>query len=83
MDLRSITERVDRRPFRPFIIELDNGRQATVRHSEDILFFPSRANLREMQAYDRQLDVRIIFEPSAVSSLLDARENGEGDAATP
>ena len=81
MQLRSITDRVDRRPFRPFVIELDNGRQVTVRRQENIIFFPSRAQLRDVIAYDEERDLRMIFEPSAVSALLDARGNvGEGDS---
>ncbi len=81
MDLRSITDLVDRRPFRPFIVELDNGRQVTVRHQEDIIFFPSRAQLRDVIAYDESQDLRVIFEPSAVSALLGTRDHGGGEEA--
>ncbi len=79
MDLRSITELVDRRPYRPFVIELDNGRRVTVRHLENIIFFPSRTQLRDVIAYDEDQDLRVIFEPSAVSALLEAREDGNED----
>ena len=82
MDLKSIMDLADRRPFRPFIIELDNGRQATVRHPENIIFFPSRAKVRDIIAYDQELDLRIIFDAQAVSALLDARENGDGNGDT-
>jgi len=78
MDLRRIIDRVDKRPFRPFIIELDNGRQITVRHSENLIFFPNRTQLWDIIAYDEDQGARAFFEPSAVSAILEAVENGGG-----
>lgn len=54
MDLRTLAERVDRTPFRPFTLELDNGRRCTVRHPENILFWPNRAKLLHVIAMTRR-----------------------------
>lgn len=76
MELRQIIEVVDRKPFVPFTIELDNGRKITVRHPENLIFFPNRAKLMSIHAYDDETDQAAMFGPSAVSAILMPRENG-------
>lgn len=83
MELRNIAELADRRPFRPFTIELDNGRQVTVRHPENIIFWPNRIKLLDIIAYDEERDLRVFFEPVAVSALTEASGDGENPGETP
>ena len=67
---------VDKRPFRPFTIELDNGRRTTVRHPENVFFIPNRIKLIHIEVYDETGDHLVIFEPSAISTLLAEPGNG-------
>ena len=80
VELRSLTEYLDRVPFEPFVIELSNGRRVTIRHPENVLFFPSRVKLWHVEAYDEEEDVGIAFSPSAVTCLAHARGNGDDPA---
>lgn len=66
-------ETLERRPFRPFVIELDNGRRVRVEHPEEVLFVPSRTDLWHVTIHDRRKDQLVSFEPSAVTALVNAR----------
>lgn len=76
MELRNIAERADRKPFRPFTLEFDNGRRCTVRHPENIVFWPNRLKLLHVIAYDEEQDFSVYFEPVAVSTILEPVEGG-------
>lgn len=73
MDLRIFTEFLDRKPFRPFTVELDNGRRFTINHPENVFFCPK---LRDIIATDEGQDLRFFFGPVAVSAISEVPEGG-------
>jgi hypothetical protein len=78
MELRQLTEWADRVPFRPFTIEFENGRRCTVRHPENILFWPNRVKLFHIQAYDEGQARTVYFEPVAVTAIVEEPVGGAG-----
>jgi hypothetical protein len=42
---------IDARPFRPFKIELVNGRMIDVSHPENIVVFPTRQRVHHFEVY--------------------------------
>lgn len=46
MDLRILFDLLDKRPFEPFDILLENGRRIQVSHLENIFLAPNRRNVR-------------------------------------
>ena len=71
MELSALLEFADRKPFHPFIIELEGGQRATVRHPEDIMFSPNRIKLRDVIVYDSERDLRVFFSPSALAAITE------------
>ena len=76
MEIRRIFEEVDRKPFVPFVIELENGRQVPVSHPENIIFAPTRTRVWDILVYNENGD-KVVFGPTAISDLVLSRDESE------
>ena len=79
MDLRSLYDLVDAKPFRPFQLDLVNGRKIRVDHPENLNFFPGRERLRIILVYYPDPDDSTIIFPEAIAAIhLGSAGNGNG-----
>ncbi len=62
--MTAFLERLEARPFRPFFVELDNGRKVKIRHPEDVV---TRDGLIIVF---RGGDIAAMFETVAISAIL-------------
>jgi hypothetical protein len=67
---------VDAEPFRPFQIDLQNGRQIRVDHPENIFFFPHRRRVKVILVYYPKPDDYSLFYPEGITALHVISGNG-------
>ena len=80
MSLTRLFELVDAQPFRPFDIDLVNGRRIRVDHPENIHFFPGRQILKEILVYYPVPDTYSVVFPEGITALhVPSGGNGDGD----
>ncbi len=69
MDVSRVFELLDRRPFFPFEVDLENGHRIPVTHPENVVIFPDRARVREILVYYPEQDRRSIIWPEGIRAL--------------
>ena len=77
MDVSRVFELLDRRPFVPFEVDLENGRRIPVTHPENVVIFPDRARVREILVYYPERDDYSIIWPDGITALHVERRPGE------
>lgn len=78
MELKPLFDLVDARPFRPFDLDLENGRQVKVNHPENVHFFPARENLKVILVYYPEPDDYSTIFPEGITALHVRSGNGNG-----
>ncbi len=70
MDYSALFAAIDAKPFRPFKIELVNGRQVDVRHPENVLILPDRNRVQLIEVYQSDpFDLVLIWQGGFVGLL--------------
>lgn len=82
MDMKSFFEVVDARPFRPFEVDLINGRTIKVEHPENLHFFPGREKVRVIWVYYREPEDYSLFYPEGIATIH-VRKAGNGNGGAP
>lgn len=75
---------LDARPFRPFVIDLVNGRTIRVDHPENVFLFPYRERLKEILVYYPEPDDYSVIFPEGITALhihKDGNGNGHDEPA--
>ena len=80
MDLRRLLELVDARPFKPFDLDLVNGRTVRIDHPENVTFFPYREKVKEILVYYPEPDDYSVVFPESIAALhsVAGRNGGNG-----
>lgn len=69
MDVKRVFELLDKKPFVPFEVDLENGRRIAVTHPENVVIFPDRARVREILIYYPEPDTYSIIWPDGITAL--------------
>jgi hypothetical protein len=69
MDVGRVSGLLDRRPFVPFEVDLENGRRIPVTHPGYMVVFPDRARVREILVYCPERDGYSILWPDGITAL--------------
>lgn len=78
MELQRFYQLLDGRPFRPFEIDLVNGRTIRIDHPENVHLFPGRERLKEILVYYPEPDDYSVIFPEGITALH-VRKDGNGD----
>ncbi len=81
MDIKSFFDLVDDRPFRPFELDLLNGRRIKVEHPENLHFFPGREKLKVIWVYYPEPEDYTLLYPESIAAIHVRAGNGDGGAA--
>ncbi len=69
MSVSFVFELLDKRPFVPFEVDLENGRRIPVTHPENVVVFPDRARVRAIMVYYPERDDHSVIWPDGISAL--------------
>lgn len=69
MDLKPLFELVDAKPFRPFELDLLNGRLIHIDHPENVHFFPARERVKVILVYYPEPDDYSVVFPEGITAL--------------
>lgn len=70
MNLLTLFNAIDRTPFRPFTIELQNGRRVGVPHPDNIFILPSRQSLQNIEVYGTTSTQLAMFGPEGIVGIF-------------
>ncbi|MBI2901705.1 MAG: hypothetical protein HYY17_16090 [Planctomycetes bacterium] len=77
MRLKALFDMLDAEPFRPFVIELLNGRSVPVSHPENVSFIPNRSKvLLIVVGVPEQEDYHLFYPESLCSFQRKRLKNG-------
>lgn len=82
MDWKQLYELLDAKPFRPFEIELVNGRRILVDDPDDIVIKPSRQKVTMIIVLNREADETDFTWGDGIASLHVPPRDGDGSART-
>lgn len=69
MDVARVFQLLDRQPFTPFAVDLENGKRIQVTHPENVHIFPDRLRVKEILVYYPEHDGYSIIWPDGISAL--------------
>jgi hypothetical protein len=78
MEMRPLYELLDAKPFRPFELDLVNGRIIRVDHPENVHLIPGREKLRLIVVYYPQPEDYSFVFPEGITAFH-VRTNGNGN----
>ncbi len=61
---------LDARPFRPFVLELMNGRKLRVRHPENVFVIPNRQAVYQIVVCDPGGWMSALIWPDGINAIL-------------
>lgn len=76
--LEKFFELLDARPFRPFKVDLLNGKMVAIGHPDNVHLFPSRKIVREILVYYPQPDTYSVIFPEGINALQVWDDDPEG-----
>lgn len=70
MTLEPLFAAIDTRPFRPFVLELMNGRKVRVRHPENVFIIPNRQSVHHIEVFDPGGWMSALIWPDGINAIL-------------
>lgn len=80
MEIDRFYQLLDAKPFRPFVVDLENGRTIRIDHPENVQLFPYREKLKEILVYYPEPDTYSVIFPEGITALH-IRTNGDGNGS--
>jgi len=81
VDVSSVFELLDARPFVPFVVDLENGRRIHVSHPENVMIFPNRQKVKQILVHYPERDDYSIIWPRGISALHVGIRRGDEQAS--
>ncbi len=77
-NLNTLFNAIDRKPFRPFTIELLGGRRLAIPHPDHVFVLPNRQSVQNIEVYGPTSTQLAMFGPEGIVGIFFDGDGGNG-----